>query len=99
QITQETPLMVKKQTSQAQELDKNEQDLYERHKSTELDVSLNGKLTTVMPFNLTSMHNFKKFLNSKKGLLSPEQLDAVNKNDPMTINKFLLEVSDKLGEE
>lgn len=101
-ISQAKPLFVRDNSKPiGPALNKYEQSLYEKHKSTELDVSLNGQKVTIMPFNLLSMDNFKKFLNSKAQMvgIAPEQLDAINKGDKMLLNKFLMEVSDGLGKE
>lgn len=92
-IVQEKPLTISKQQTTVPSLSDYEKSLYEKYKATEIDATLNGKKITVMPYNLTSMDNFKKFLNSKKNILTQEELVAVNNNDQQTINKFLIEIA------
>jgi hypothetical protein len=101
-ISQEKPLFVKKhEQAIGPALNKYEQSLYQKHKATEIDISLNGRMTTIMPYNLSSMDAFKKFLNSKAQTvdITPEQLDAIKKGDKMILNTFLMEVADGLNKE
>lgn len=101
-ISQEKPLFVRKnQQPLAPALNKQELSLYTKHKATELDVTLNGQAVTIMPYNLSSMDAFKKFINSKSKIagISPQQIDAINKGDKMLLNQFLMEVADGLNKE
>jgi hypothetical protein len=93
QISQAKPLVIRKAKAGTNPLNDGEKNAYEQYKSTELDATLNGKKVVVMPYDLFSMDNFKKFLNKYKSALSPEELVAVNKGDNQTISKLLGEVS------
>jgi hypothetical protein len=101
-ISQQKPLYIKKnQKSVGPALDDREKSLYEQHKSTELDVTLNGKQITIMPYNLSSLENFKKFLVSKGNMvgISPEQLKVVNSGDKTLLSHFLTQISNELNKE
>lgn len=101
-ISQEKPLFVKKHDQPiGPALNKYEQSLYQKHKSTEIDIALNGRMTAIMPYDLSSMDTFKKFLSSKAQIvgITPEQLDAIKKGDKMVLNTFLMEVADGLNKE
>lgn len=101
-ITQNKPLITaKKEIKNTNSLNEYDQRSYIQQQKSPLDVTLNGKPVRIAPINLYNMNNFKKYLSYQADakVITPEELNAINKGDQATLNKFLIEIANELGKE
>lgn len=96
-IVQNKPLMIDKVKRDKIELSDYEMKLYEQHKATPFDIKINGKLATLMPYDLSSMEAFKKFC-ARTVAFSEADRALINANDKGAINSFLSQVVSALQE-
>lgn len=96
-ISQEKPLMIDTgKPKQSNELNLQEQELYNQLKAVQVNAMINGQKVAITPYDLSSMSNFKKFLLRNNNLeafqLSEEEKSAFEKNDTNLLNKLVGQV-------